>query len=137
MSYHSHPTKPLVAGFCQNCKKIFYRDGDLMTFSTSYSTPSNSLVLSLDDVKTYRDWLMFASNFCDNCLPPRPSAVEEDILRENQRKQEDIANYHATKANYSIPMHESKKSYTVTEIIKENKQKKQQISRIRRYFLSN
>ena len=109
MNYH--PTKSLVAGFCQNCNQIFYRDGDLMAFSTSYSTPFYSLDMTIDKVKTYRDWLMFSSDFCDTCLPMRPIEVDNDIAEEEKRKQADIANYHATKAVYNIPGHESKESY--------------------------
>jgi len=111
-NHEHHPGKPLVAGFCQNCKNIFHRDGDLMTFSTSYSTPSYNLILTIENVKTYRDWLVFASNFCDNCLPPRPLAVEKDIEEERKRRQADMANYQENKVKYSIPYHEDKESYT-------------------------
>lgn len=109
MNYNNHYKKQLVCGVCKNCNRTFYRDGDLMTFSTSYSTPSfNNSDLSIDNVKTYIDWLIFSSNYCDECLPPRPKEVDEDIKIENQRRQADINNYYMFKNQYKTPMHENK-----------------------------
>ena len=88
MSYHQ--SKSLVTGVCQKCNKIFHRDGDLTAFSTSYSTPSYNLNVTLESVQNYRDWLMFAGNFCENCLPPMPEAVRRDIELENKRRQADM-----------------------------------------------
>jgi len=103
-----HPVKSLVAGFCKNCGQIFYRDGDLMIFSTSYSTPSFKTSIDLENVQNYREWLLFASDLCDNCLPPIPNVVIKDIQEENKRKSEDIAHYHKTKNIYNIPGHINK-----------------------------
>lgn len=138
MSFHpSHTTKSLVSGVCKKCKSTFLRDGDLMSISMAYSTPSHNSNVSLQNVKTYTEWLVFASDFCGSCLPPMPEAVKKDINNEKNRKSQDIVNYHMTKDNLAIPFHESKNTTTNTNKtnIGEKHIKQPKISKIRKFFL--
>lgn len=89
-THNSHQSKALVVNICIKCNKKFYRDGDLMTFSTSYATPYNNREkLKLENVRTYTEWLVFAGDLCDECVPPMPLAVVKDIELENKRRMED------------------------------------------------
>ena len=104
--YHDHHiTKSLVSGFCKKCKKTFHRDGDLVAFSSAYSTPSYKIDVNLENVTTYRDWLVFTGDLCDECLPPMPEAVKKDIEIENKRRSEDMNNYRLSQGVTNIPNH--------------------------------
>ena len=98
----------LVAGVCKKCYKKFYRDGDLMSFSTSYATPFVKPNLTIDNVSTYKEWLMLGGEYCDNCLPPMPEKVRKDIEKENKRRHNAIIEHMEVRKEYIIPGHESK-----------------------------
>lgn len=108
MKHEPHISKALVTGFCKNCNTTFYRDGDLMSFSSAYASPLYAPPTDIEHVKTYQEWLYFAGNYCDECLPPMPDIVKEDIKLENERRQEDIANYRIMRNIYATPGHEPK-----------------------------
>lgn len=122
--HEHHLSKPVVAGLCKNCGQTFCRDGDLLTFSTSYATESyKTEIKTIDDVRNYREWLLFAGDYCDNCLPSMPAEVRQDIEYENERRQADKQNYNQTKDIYMVPNHEPK-------IVKQENP-----SRIKEYFI--
>lgn len=90
---HNEGTKSLVAGFCKKCNQMFYRDGDLASFSSAYSTPSYKTDVSLENIQNYREWLLYGGDFCDDCIPPMPESVRKDVILENQRRKDDLEDY--------------------------------------------
>lgn len=98
----------LVAGVCKKCYKKFYRDGDLMSFSTSFATPFVKTNLTIDNISTYKEWLMLGGEYCDYCLPPMPEKIKKDIERENKRRSDAMIEHLEIKKEYLIPKHESK-----------------------------
>lgn len=104
-NHQNHIGGSLVLGFCKECKNSFCRDGDLMSFSTTYSTLSYKTNVTINDVQNYREWLLFAGDFCDACLPPMPEIVKQDIIKENERRQKDILDYNESQNIQTIPEH--------------------------------
>jgi len=103
-----HSGKSLVTGVCKGCYQTFYRDGDLMSISVAYASQSRGPEITLDNVKTYIDWLIAAGEYCDGCLPPMPWPVRQDINKENDRRQQDLNRYSQNKDVFPSPGHESK-----------------------------
>lgn len=107
MKHNHYISKSLVAVFCKNCKKMFYRDGDLVSFSSDYSSKETKKDISrIEDVETYLDWLIFTGDFCEDCIPPMPLKVKKDIQKEKERRRKDILNYRMNKDIRFIPSHQ-------------------------------
>lgn len=107
MKSDNHISKSLVAVFCKKCKNMFYRDGDLSSFSSDYASGTTQKSISdVKDVNTYMDWLLFTGELCENCMPAMPQKVKEDIKKEQERKRQDILNYQRDKDIKFIPGHQ-------------------------------
>ena len=72
--------------FCKVCGRRFFRDGNDVYSSLSYSTPGG---IERDDPgksRTWRDWVIVMTTHCDMHLPPMPIAVTRDLEKENERR---------------------------------------------------
>ena len=90
MEHDNHISKSLVAIFCKKCQSMFYRDGDLTAFSSDYASNNTKNITNIKDVETYMDWLIYTGELCEDCIPPMPQKVRDDIQRENDRRNKDI-----------------------------------------------
>ena len=80
----------LTMSVCKKCYQKFYIDGDMLATSLSYASRETSIVpKKIENITTYRDWLIFAMEYCDDCRPKMPEKVQKDIEKENIRKQKD------------------------------------------------
>jgi len=90
----------LVSNICKKCYKKFFRDGDLLSVSSSFATPFAKSNLTLENVSSYLEWVLFAADYCDNCLPPVPEKVKKDIEKEKERRQNAVLEHRNYRGKY-------------------------------------
>lgn len=107
MKHNPHLSNSLIAVFCKKCKKMFYRDGDLMSFSSDYASKNTKInIKDIKEVETYMDWLIYTGELCESCIPPMPQNVRNDIQEERERRNKDILEYQKYKDIKFIPGHQ-------------------------------
>ena len=86
---HEHAGNSLVSCVCRICGKRFYRNGDEVSASLSFSSPGCSDREDPSKSRTWREWVISKTNHCDEHLPRVPRAVLNDVAREGRRRTEE------------------------------------------------
>jgi len=78
-----------ISCVCRECGKRFFRRGNDVAASLSFSSPGGTPVIDPRRSRTWRDWAMAMLTHCDGHLPPMPVAVSRDLARERRRRNDE------------------------------------------------
>lgn len=87
---HSHVAGgSSVSCVCKVCGRRFFRRGNDISSSLSFSTPGGVEREDPRRSRTWRDWIIVMTNHCDQHIPPMPAAVARDLEMESRRRSDE------------------------------------------------
>ena len=87
---HSHVAGgSSISCVCGVCGRRFFRKGNDVSSSLSFSTPGGVERKDPRRSRTWRDWVIVMTTHCDQHLPPMPATVVRDVENEGRRRTEE------------------------------------------------